>query len=69
MAANLICAECSFRSVRLTGLQQVSTGEEVFAGSNAVLKVKMLLHKLVNKLKTSSSDYPKTVASTAEQSC
>lgn len=43
---------------------QVSTGEEVFAGSNAVLKVKMLLHKLVNKLKTPSSDYPETVAST-----
>lgn len=55
---------CRLHSVRLAGLQQVSTGEEVFAGSNAVVKVKTLLHKLVNKLKTPSSDYPKTVAST-----
>lgn len=60
----LILFVCCVHSVRLAGPRQVSTGEEVFAGSNAVVKVKTLLHKLVNKLKTPSSDYPKTVAST-----
>lgn len=65
MAANLICVHL----VGLKGLQQVSTDEEVFAGSNALLKVKTLLHKLVNKLKTPTSDYTKTVASTAEPCC
>lgn len=63
MAANLICVHL----LRLTGLQQVSTTKEVFAGSNALLKVKTLLHKLVNKLKAPTSDYLKTVASTAER--
>lgn len=43
-------------SATLAGFEQVSTVEEVFAGSNAVLKVNLLLHKLVNKLKTFSSD-------------
>lgn len=50
---NNIWVYCAFKSVRLRGLQQLSTCKEVFTGANVVLKSKTLLHKLVNKLKSS----------------
>lgn len=40
-------------------LEKVSATKEVFADPNEVLKVKIVLHKLVNRLKTRSSDYSK----------
>lgn len=49
----------SFRAFRLAKLEKVSATKEVFADSNEVLKVKIVLHKLVNRLKTCSSDYSK----------